>query len=106
MIARTGLSMPARILEGRRLMPWDGDRLMRARRTESEQPSDAICPEGYPAITRRVELPVDDVQNSSVPQEWLMTQKDNGFLTGAIIPSLPPQPAVPGFGPAFQETRE
>jgi hypothetical protein len=29
---------------------------------DNEQPSDLICPEGHPAITGRVELPVDDVQ--------------------------------------------
>jgi len=29
---------------------------------ENERPSDSICPEGHPAITCRVELPVDDVQ--------------------------------------------
>ena len=30
--------------------------------TEDEQSSDMICPEGHPAITCHVELPVDDVQ--------------------------------------------
>src|SRR5262245_27707808 len=29
---------------------------------DNEQPSDLICPEGHPAITGRVEFPVDDVQ--------------------------------------------
>jgi hypothetical protein len=30
--------------------------------SEEEQPSDGVCPEGHPAITCCVELPVDDVQ--------------------------------------------
>ena len=29
---------------------------------EDEQPSDSICPEGHPAVTCRLEFPVDDVQ--------------------------------------------
>lgn len=35
---------------------------MQRRDSEKEQPSDCICPEGHPAITCRVELPVEDVQ--------------------------------------------
>jgi hypothetical protein len=30
--------------------------------TENAQPSDSICPDGHPAVTCRVESPVDDVQ--------------------------------------------
>jgi hypothetical protein len=36
--------------------------IVQRRVDEDEQPSDMICPEGHPAVTSRVESPVDDVQ--------------------------------------------
>jgi hypothetical protein len=42
--------------------------------TEDEQASDLICPEGHPAITGRVELPVDDVQILISPAARIVDQ--------------------------------
>jgi hypothetical protein len=38
------------------------DWVVERQENEDERPSDSICPEGHPAITCRVEPPVDDVQ--------------------------------------------
>jgi hypothetical protein len=51
--------------------------------TEDEQPSDLICPEGHPAITGRVELPVDDVQVLISPAARVVDQvKQQRILNG------------------------
>ena len=57
--------------------------------TEDEQASDLICPEGHPAITDRVELPVDDVQILISPAARVVDQlKRQRILDGRYYLSL------------------
>jgi hypothetical protein len=57
--------------------------------TEDEQASDLICSEGHPAITDRVELPVDDVQILISPAARVVDQlKRQRILDGQYYLSL------------------
>ena len=56
---------------------------------ENEQPSDAICPEGHPAVTCRIEPSVDDVQILISPAARLVDQaKGQRILDGRYYLSL------------------
>ena len=57
--------------------------------TEDEQASDSICPEGHPAITCGVELPVDDVQILISPAARVVDQlRRQRILDGRYYLSL------------------
>lgn len=56
---------------------------------EGEHPSDTVCPEGHPAITCRVEFPVDDVQILISPAARIVNEvKGQRILDGRYYLSL------------------